>query len=127
MISLGSSGSGGPSGSEAQAEGSGQIPTSHSDTTMAPAMDSSVWTEQTSENGQVESSEGAIGRGIAGTHGPSGDMHVEMDESGVYPEDWVRDMVGEADPEQTMEPQRNHNKGAGRLPPHTAMAQAVSY
>lgn len=124
MISLGSSNSGGPSGSEAQAEGSGQIP-SHSDTALTAALDG-TWTEQTNENAQAEPLEGTIGNGMVETHGSNEDMHAEMAESSVYPEDWVRDMVGEADAEQQTEPRRNHGKAVGQLPP-PALTQTVSY
>lgn len=98
---------------------------SHSDNALTTALDGS-WTEQTNENAQAESSEGTIGNEMAETHGSNEDVHAEMAESSVYPEDWVRDMVGEADAEQPTEPQRSHGKAVGRLPP-PALTQAVSY
>lgn len=88
MISLGSSGGAGPSGSEAQPEGSSQ-PSSQPE----PNPVTAAWTEQSNANSRPHSSNSAAGNDMPGAN------NVMDEGSGVYPDDWVRDMTGDGDVE----------------------------
>lgn len=88
MVSLGSSGAAGPSGSEAQPEGSSQPSSQPGPESMAAA-----WAEQSNANSRPHSSNSAAGNDMPGT------SNVMDEAPGVYPDDWVRDMTGEGDVE----------------------------
>jgi hypothetical protein len=121
MISLGSgasgSGSGGQSGSDVpQAEGPNQAQTGSA---SHPGVS---WTEQVN-GGEQRAGASEAANGVTS-------VSANMDESEVYPEDWVQDMDGEGDSEEQVMDESHRGNLNGTLTqqvPPAISVQAVSY